>query len=81
MYVISINSPLKGIERSLLGLSEKAVKKETLFGEFKDLHISIDKFKNEKGTIIQKKYTLWNELTKLIWYKNRNSQGKFDLLG
>ena len=81
MYIVSITSRLTGIGRSLLGLSEKAVKRETLFGEFKDLHISIDRFKDNKGAVLQKRYVLWNDMTQLVWYKNRNSQGKFELLG
>ena len=80
MYIVSITSQLSGIGRALLGLSEKAAKRETLFGEFKDLHISIDRLKDEKGTVLQKRYVVWNDMTQLVWYKNRNSQGKFDLL-
>ena len=81
MYIVSLTSNLSGIERSLLGLSERAVKRETMVGEFKGIHLTIDRFKNEEDVVLQKRYVAWNDLTQLVWYKNRNKKGKFEIIG
>ena len=81
MYINTINSRLIGsYERALLGIAEQASKRKTTFGEFRGIHIAIDNFTNREGITLQKRFVLWNESTQLVYYKNRNSKGRFDLL-
>ena len=81
MYINSVISNLSGsIERVLLGTSERAVLKNTNYGNFSGIHISVDSYLNSAGKILQKKYTFWTGCTKITCYKIRNSEGKFDLL-
>ena len=81
MYINTIGSNLKSsFERILLGTSERAVKKLTNIGEFRGVYISVDYYFSNSNKIIQKKYTFWNNSTKVTYYKNINKEGKFDLL-
>ena len=81
MYINAMSSDLTGsFERILLGTSERAVLKNTNYGNFSGIHISIDSFLNSAGKVLQKKYTFWTGCTQIICYKIRNSEGKFDLL-
>ena len=80
MYINTLTSKVNGIRQYLKGISDKASSKTTTFGEYRGIHIAIDNFQDSEGTIIQKKYTFWNNEIKLTWYKNRKKDGKFELL-
>lgn len=81
MYINSMSSNLSGsIEQILLGTSERAVLKSTNYGDFNGIHIAVDSFLNNAGKVVQKKYTFWNDCTKITCYKIRNYDGRFDLL-
>lgn len=81
MYITSIQSKLiTPLERALIGMSEQARTRETLYGEYKGIHIAIDRFKNKAGDTLQKRYIAWNEATQLIWYKSRRPDGRFEIL-
>ena len=80
MYINTVSSTVCGLERHLIGISEKARIRTTTLGEYKGLHLAIDNFKNELGQTLQKRYVIWNNDTQLIWYKNRRADGKFEIL-
>lgn len=81
MYINTFSSHLiSPFERALIGMSERAAKRVTTVGEFKGVHIVIDHFKDAQDVILQKRYVLWDNSTQLVWYKNKNAEGKFDLL-
>jgi hypothetical protein len=81
VYINTIDSSLIGVKQFLRGIAKKAKTKTTTFGEYRGVHIAIDNFKDSDGNILQKRYVFWSEDTQLVWYKNKNSKGKFEILG
>ena len=81
MYINAMSSDLTGsFERILLGTSERAARKTTNFGEYNGVRIKVDSYFNGAGKKVQKKYTFWTDIVELIYYKNVNKEGRFDLL-
>lgn len=80
VYINTVTSNICGLEKYLIGISKQAKTRVTTLGEFRDIHIAIDNFKDETGCILQKRYVLWNNATQLVWYKNRGKDGKFEVL-
>lgn len=80
MYINTLSSEVSGFRQYLRGIHDKAKTRVTTVGEFRDIHIAIDNFKNSKGETLQKRYVLWNKDIQLIWYKNKSENGKFELL-
>ena len=81
MYINTVSSTITGIRKFLRGVSEKAEFRVTTLGEYKGIRIAIDNFKSKEGETLQKRYVLWNNDIQLTWYKNKNSKGKFELIG
>ena len=80
MRINTLYSKVSDFKQYLKGIPEEAETRVTTYGKYKDMHIAIDNFKNSKGFVIQKRYVLWNNEIQLIWYKNRNKDGKFNIL-
>ena len=80
MYINTFSSEVTGIRRYLRGVSEKATSKLTTIGECKGINITVEAFKSCTGELLQKRYTLWNNEIRLVWYKNKNKDGKFEVL-
>lgn len=80
MYINTLISDVTGMRQYLRGISNKAKTRVTTVGNYKDINIAIDSFKSAEGEVLQKRYVFWNKDMQLVWYKNKNADGKFEVL-